>query len=56
MIPGKTTADAAIAASKVVVIIDHIKNNRIEYLVLVAIGHLIGATTYLTEKAAGVCA
>jgi len=25
-------------------------------LVLVAIGHLIGATTYLTEKAAGVCA
>lgn len=53
---GKTTADAAITASKIVVVLDHIKNNRIEYLVLVAIGHLIGATTYLTEKAAGVCA
>jgi hypothetical protein len=56
MIPGKTAADAALTASKVVVVLDHIKNNRIEYLVLVAIGHLIGATTYLSEKAAGVCA
>ena len=56
MIPAKTTADAAITASKIVVVLDHIKNNRIEYLVLVAIGHLIGATTYVTEKAAGVCA
>ena len=44
---GKTTADAAITASKIVVVLDHIKNNRIEYLVLVAIGHLIGATTYV---------
>ena len=53
---GKTTADAAITASKIVVIVDHIKNNRMEYLLLVAIGHLVGATTYLTEKASGVCA
>jgi len=53
---GKTTADAAIIASKIVVIVDHIKNNRIEYLVLVAIGHLVGAITFLIEKAAGVCA
>ena len=52
----KTTADAAITESIIVVVLDHIKNNRIEYLVLVAIGHLISATTYVTEKAAGVCA
>jgi hypothetical protein len=47
---------AAIAASKVVVLMDHIKNNRIEYLLLVALGHLVGATAYLSEKASGVCA
>ncbi len=51
-----TPGEAAIAASKVVVLMDHIKNNRIEYLLLVAIGHLIGATSYVTERAAGVCA
>ena len=49
-------AETAVNASKVVVILDHIKNNRIEYLLLVAIGHLIGATSYVTERAAGVCA
>ena len=50
-----TPGEAAIAASKVVVIMDHIKNNRIEYLLLVAIGHLVGATAYLSDKASGVC-
>jgi hypothetical protein len=48
--------DAAVTASKVVVLLDHIKNNRIEYLLLVALGHLVGATAYLSEKASGVCA
>ena len=51
-----TPVEAAIAASKVVVLLDHIKNNRIEYLLLVALGHLVGATAYLSEKASGVCA
>lgn len=50
-----TGTEAAVAASKVVVILDHIKNNRIEYLLLVAIGHLLGATAYVSERAAGVC-
>jgi hypothetical protein len=49
-------ADAAITASKIVVLMDHIKNNRIEYLLLVAIGHLVGATAYISERASGVCA
>ncbi len=51
-----TGTEAAVAASKVVVLLDHIKNNRIEYLLLVAIGHLVGATAYVSERAAGVCA
>lgn len=48
--------ETVIATSKIVVILDHIKNNRIEYLLLVALGHLVGATAFLSEKAAGVCA
>ena len=51
-----TPGEAAVAASKGILIMDHIKNNRIEYLLLVAIGHLVGATAYLSERAAGVCA
>ena len=51
-----TTTEAAVNVSKVVVLLDHIKNNRIEYLLLVAIGHLVGATAYISERASGVCA
>lgn len=49
-------AEAAMNASKIVMCIDHVKNNRIEYLLLVAIGHLVGATSFVFDKAAGVCA
>lgn len=48
--------DSAVTTSKIVVVLDHIKNNRIEYLLLVALGHLVGATAFLSEKASGVCA
>jgi len=51
-----TATEIAVTTAKSVVILDHLKNNRIEYLLLVAIGHLIGATAFLTEKASGVCA
>jgi hypothetical protein len=52
----EAAASAAVTTAKIVVVLDHLKNNRIEYLILVAIGHLVGATAFLTEKAAGVCA
>jgi hypothetical protein len=51
-----TAGEAVVTASKGILIMDHIKNNRIEYLLLVALGHLVGATAYLSEKASGVCA
>ena len=51
-----TAGEAVVTASKVVVVLDHIKNNRIEYLLLVALGHLVGATAYVSERASGVCA
>lgn len=53
-LPGQV--ENAINASKVVMAIDHVKNNRIEYLLLLAIGHLVGATAFVAEKASGVCA
>jgi|UPI00030B69E6 hypothetical protein len=52
----EVAASAAVTTAKIVVVLDHLKNNRIEYLILVAIGHLVGATAFVTEKAAGVCA
>ena len=53
-LPGQV--ENAINASKIVMAIDHLKNNRIEYLLLLAIGHLVGATAFVAEKASGVCA
>ena len=52
----KAAADIAVTTAKSVVILDHLKNNRIEYMLLVALGHLAGATAFLSEKASGVCA
>jgi len=48
--------DITVSSAKIVLFLDHIKNNRIEYLLLVALGHLVGATAFLSEKASGVCA
>jgi hypothetical protein len=53
---GPHHVETAINASKLLMALDHLKNNRIEYLLLLAIGHLVGATTFVAEKAAGVCA
>jgi hypothetical protein len=48
--------EAAITASKAVVIMDHIKNNRIEYLLLAGLAHLLGWLNEFQRVAAGVCA
>jgi hypothetical protein len=36
-------------------VISHLKNNRIEYLALTILLHLLGATNYAFDKASGVC-
>ena len=53
-----TTApiETAIATSKMAMVIDHLKNNRIEYLVLVLFSHVLGLTAKATEHVSGVCA
>lgn len=48
--------EAAVTASKAVVIMDHVKNNRIEYLVLAVLAHLMGWTQTGLQYASGVCA
>lgn len=48
--------DMVVNASKAVVIFDHLKNNRIEYLLLAAIGTVLGWTQEAMSYAQGVCA
>lgn len=47
--------EQVVAGAKWASVIDHIKNNRIEYLVCVAILHLVGATNKLYSQVEGVC-
>ena len=53
--PGNTT-ETVVAAGKMAMVIDHIKNNRIEYLVLVLFSHVLGLTSKVQEHLTGVCA
>ncbi len=53
-IPAPTVTDAA-KVVKVATAIDHVKNNRIEYLVLLVLSHMLGLTAVFFDKAAGVC-
>jgi hypothetical protein len=36
--------------------VDHLKNNRIEYLLVLILSHFLGLTGLLLDKASGVCA
>ncbi len=48
-------AETVIETGKWVSIVSHIKNNRIEYLVLALIGHMVGLTAKAQEHVSGVC-
>lgn len=47
--------ETAVTSSKMVMVIDHLKNNRIEYLVLVLFSHVLGLTNVVLDRASGVC-
>lgn len=47
--------EPVVAASKAVVIFDHLKNNRLEYLIVVAIGTVLGWTQQAVSYAQGMC-
>ncbi len=49
------TANDVIAVSKVAIAMDHIKNNRIEYLIVLLLSHMVGLTAKAFEYGSGVC-
>ena len=48
-------AETAMNTAKWASILNHVKNNRIEYLIMAAIAHMIGATSKAYEQVQGVC-
>ncbi len=49
------TGNDVIAASKFAIAMNHIKNNRIEYLIVMLLAHMVGLTSKAAEHASGVC-
>ena len=47
--------DTAIEGAKLASLVNHLKNNRIEYLVLVMLAHAVGLTAKITEHTNGMC-
>jgi len=47
--------ETTVTAGKYATIISHLKNNRIEYLVLAVLAHLVGITDKIMEQTSGVC-
>lgn len=47
--------ETTVAVGKYASIISHIKNNRIEYLVLMLLAHGIGVTDRILQQTSGVC-
>lgn len=50
-----TCTETAITLGKGAMMLNHLKNNRIEYLVLVLFSHVLGLTDLAINKASGVC-
>ncbi len=49
------TGNDVIAVSKFAIAMNHIKNNRIEYLIVMLLAHMVGLTSKAAEHASGVC-
>ena len=47
--------ETVIQATKVTTALDHVKNNRIEYLLVLILSHFLGITDKLLSHANGVC-
>jgi hypothetical protein len=50
------TAETVTNTVKAASAVNHIKNNRIEYLLVLILSHFLGLTGLLLDKASGVCA
>ena len=52
---GAQEIDTGIKVAKTTAALNHIMNNRTEYLVLLIFSHMLGLTDVLFSKASGVC-
>jgi hypothetical protein len=50
-----SAVDGAMKVGKLVTVMDHLRNNRIEYLVLLVFSHMLGITDLAISHASGVC-
>jgi hypothetical protein len=50
------TTETVTSGVKVATALDHLKNNRIEYLLVLILSHFLGLTEMLLSHAHGVCA
>jgi len=50
-----TTTETIVQTTKMAMVIDHLKNNKIEYLILLLFSHVLGLTSKAMEHASGVC-
>ena len=50
-----SNVETVMNVSKVAIALDHLRNNRIEYLILLLIGHVAGLTSTALDKAQGIC-
>jgi len=53
--PVPEVTETVVSGVKIASAIDHLRNNRIEYLVLLVLSHMLGFTSTLVSKAQGVC-
>jgi hypothetical protein len=47
--------ETAVQAGKWLSMVDHIRNNRIEYLLVIGLAHLMGLTSKAYSHVSGVC-
>lgn len=50
-----TGLNEAVEVSRYAMMVNHLKNNRIEYLLLVGLLHLVGITNKAYAQVSGVC-
>ncbi len=47
--------ESVVGVTKLAVAMDHLRNNRIEYLILLLLSHMVGFTSIALDKAQGLC-
>ena len=49
------TAETVVEGAKLASFVNHLKNNRLEYLILLMLAHAVGITAKVTEHTSGMC-